>query len=764
MDKNTLELLEFYQVLNLLGECCVSESGKKRAVNLRPYNELQKVERELKLLEEAREYRDEIVGLIEKFPPLEGLFAHIQEDKILDEDGLWGIRVFLDKSKKLKEFISSQIKTPLLAERFTPFPWPGKLWQALSRCMDDKGHIRDQASPALLSIRGEIRKIQRQCTKKIIEYMADDNISRMLQDEYLTISSDRYVLALKANFKGKIKGIVHDYSNTGETCYFEPLFLVELNNKLQELRKTERDEINKVLKYLTSIFTEEEEKVKWLYGLMVEMDLLRAKLLFAEKIHGEIITISNEKVYLKNVRHPLLFLKEGGNVSPVDIVFGEDKKGLILTGGNSGGKTVALKTLGVCALMAYTSLPLPCDKGSVLPFWEDIFVFLGDEQSLDENLSTFTAQIKKLRDIWPRITSSTLVLLDEFGTGTDPTQGSALAQAVLDSLLSRGAWIFCVTHFPALKVYGLSKENVRPATVLFDPRTKKPLYKIAYDQVGTSQALDVAKEFGMPEEILSRAREYLLIDGDINSSVIDKLNELAVKKERELVRLKQKEMELEREKKKLKEQYEKKLESLVKEIGDNVREIVSLYRKNKIQRKVALKKLKEAREKIKKQIVVNGPKSGLTLKEIREGMELFYIPWNKKGVVDRVDTKDLKIRLNLSGVNVWVKLEEVRLAGSNKTQENGGVHLKFRGEDIHPHVLDIRGKRVEEAESLLVQFLDRAVYMGSMEVEIIHGRGEGILRNCVHHILKSHPFVKTFSLAPENRGGDGVTIVQFKND
>ncbi len=268
----------------------------------------------------------------------------------------------------------------------------------------------------------------------------------MLQDEYLTISSDRYVIALKSNFKGRIKGIVHDYSQSGETCYFEPLFLIDLNNKLQELRKLEREEINRVLKYLTSLLTGDIDKVLTLYELMVDVDIIRAKILFSEKIKGNIINIDEGSVSLRDVRHPILFIEYGDKIEPVDIILEKSQRALILTGGNSGGKTVSLKTLGLCALMAYSGLPVPCLDGSSIPFWEDIFVFLGDEQSLHENLSTFTAQIKKIRDIWPKVGKSTLVLLDEFGSGTDPSQGSALAQAVLDCLLERGAWIFfCYT-------------------------------------------------------------------------------------------------------------------------------------------------------------------------------------------------------------------------------------------------------------------------------------------------------------------------------
>ncbi|WP_461834539.1 endonuclease MutS2 [Desulfothermus sp.] len=765
MEKNTLELLEFHNILRLVSGFCVSESGKKKALSIMPCSDLDGVKNNLHALIKAIDYKDEIAGLPLDFPPLDGIFSHINSGNVLDEDGFWAISIFLKKAGKLKDFINKldQEIRSILFNNLESIPWPGKLSQALNRCLDQNGHIKDHASPDLASIRGEIRKIQRQCTKKIYEFISEKNISDMLQDEYLTISSDRYVIALKSNFKGRIKGIVHDYSQSGETCYFEPMFLIDLNNRLQELRKTERDEINKVLKYLTSLFTEEKDKLLSLYNLMVDVDILRAKVLFAEKIRGNPVHVGENRVFLKGVRHPILFAEHGAKIEPVDIILEQNQRALILTGGNSGGKTVSLKTLGLCALMAYSGLPVPCSEGSTIPFWKDIFVFLGDEQSLHENLSTFTAQIKKIRDIWPRVGKSTLVLLDEFGAGTDPSQGAALAQAVLDCLLDKGAWIFSVTHFPSLKVYALNHENVRAATVLFDPKTKRPLYKIAYDQVGTSQALDVAKEFGMPEEILIRAREYLLIDDEKTNAVIEKLNNIAVKREQELKNLRQNVQALENEKKKLREKYEKKINELINDISKTIKEIMTSYRQQKIHRKMAQKKLKEYRERLQKEISENSAAEKVDLKDIKIGSELKYLPWSKKGIVEQINEKESKIKLNISGVSIWVNSHEVALIKSHdKKRSDSKVNVTLNYDEPSFSILDIRGKRVDEAESMIVQFLDRAIYRGLKNVEIIHGRGEGVLRSKVREILSEFPNVESFCFAPEDRGGDGVTLVTLR--
>ncbi len=765
MDNNTLKLLEFTNILKYLSIFCASESAKSRCLELKPEADILKIKKSLLLLKEAIGSSDEISKIVYEFPPLEGLFIHISKGNNLDEDGLFALRIFLEKSKRLKEVIQGldQRLFPTFIEKFSPIPWPQETWMALKRCVDLNGEIKDQASPGLLAVRDEIRKIQKKCTKKINDYISELNIGEMVRDEYLTISSDRYVIALKSNFKGRVKGIIHDYSQSGETCYFEPIFLVELNNRLQELKNKEREEKNKILKYLTSLVTHEQEKIETLYSYMIELDILQAKIIFNEKIKGNIVSITTEEVALKNSRHPLLYLKHKGEIEPIDIVLKKDQKGLILTGGNSGGKTVSLKTLGLCALMAYCGLPIPCDEGSSIPFWKDIFVFLGDEQSLQESLSTFTAQIKKLKDIWPKIDNSTLVLLDEFGTGTDPSQGAALAQAVIESLLEKGSWIFAITHFPSLKLYALERENVRAAMVLFDPSTKKPLYKIAYDQVGHSQALEVAKEFGMPKEILSKARKYLLINNEETTRIVEKLNKLAVQRERELQKLQMAQKELDQKKRELKTKYEKEIQKLIQDINTKVKEILISYREQKIQRKEARKRLKQYREILKQKIEVPKKIEPPSFEEIRIGLKALYLPWDKKGTIEEIDQKKNKIKVNVSGVSMWVKLEEISILEKiDPDRDKNKCYMSSNTKATYPYSLDIRGKRIDEAEVLLNQFLDKAIYTGKREVEIIHGRGQGILRRFVHEILKNFPHIESFSFATEDRGGDGVTIVKLR--
>ncbi len=762
MDQNTLSLLEFPKILKIVSSLCLSDTGRKRVLSISPARNREEFIFLQSLLKETFSLKDDFVSLLGTFPPLEGVFNHISQGKVLDEDGLWGVFSFLRGGEKVYSFLRSleNEQFPSLKGLVEDLSWPRMTFQGLSRCIDPSGEIRDESSPELLKIRGEIRKLQKQCTKKVNDFLAEGTLANMLQDEYLTISSDRYVIALKANFKGRVQGIIHDYSQSGETCYLEPLFLVELNNRLQELKQREREEKNKILRYLTSLISQEREKIVSLYDLLVDMDILRAKLLFAQKVKASILEVRDDGINIRGFRHPLLFLEKKDSTEPVDILLKKGQKALLLTGGNSGGKTVCLKSLGLAALMALSGLPVPCDEGSSIPFWEKIYVFLGDEQSIEESLSTYTAQIKKLRDIWGVVDTTTLILLDEFGSGTDPSQGAALAQAVVDCLLDKGAWIFSVTHFPSLKIYGLSREEIRVASVLFDPESKRPLYKIAYDQIGTSQALDVAREFGLPREILDRAKKYLLVSEEESSRLISRLNSLALEREKEVEALQKERKRLEYERKHLREKYEKRLSGLVEEVSSHIRDIVRQWQEQRIQRKLAVKRLKEVQNRLRKELTSQEKREkGLELDRLRRGDKVIYVPWNKEALVEEVVKH--KVKINVSGVSLWVEPGDI---GRGKIQEHIDNKERSYGAYIHSApslTLDLRGKRVMEAEVLLRQFIDKAILKGRSRVEIIHGRGEGILREMVKDVLRELPGIKRYYFAPEDRGGDGVTIVEF---
>jgi DNA mismatch repair protein MutS2 len=760
MESRTLTLLDYPKVLELLSLHALSPAGKRACQELVPLANRESLSREVQLLEQALAWFGETGHVFPSFPELDGVLAFVdQPTAVLDKDGLWAILRMLEAARAGREAILAAPiqRFPLLVDVADRVVWPAKIWSGLRRCLSRDGELKDESSPGLYSVRQEMRSILARCTRKVHDFFGDQDVLSFLQDEFLTISADRYVLAVKSNFKGKIKGIVHDFSQTGETCYIEPLFLVELNNQVRDLKQEEREEERKVLTLLTDLVRQDAAGIRGLFHWLVMMDVLQAKVRLAGALDGIVLNMEPDApLALKHARHPLLAL-QGNAVVPVDIELEPGQKGLIVSGGNAGGKTVSLKTLGLIALMARTALPVPVAPESRLPVIDQVFVSMGDEQSLEESLSTFTAQISHFARLWPRIGSNTLVILDEFGMGTDPSQGAALAQAVVDGLLERDSLVAVATHFPALKVYGLTRQQVRAASVLFDPRTKKPLYKLVYDQVGASQALDVAREQGLDASLLARAEEYLLLEGGDTRDIFNRLNALADSKEKELERLKKREAVLEEKWARKQQRWERERAELVKDLEAKSQEIVRAWRQGRLGRKQALSQLAEAR----KRIAPAPPKAadqGVAWKDLAPGKRFFYPSWDKPAVVEALDERKKRIKINAGGLAVWVGLEDLAPDRPATTKSPG---YTVRSGPVAGSLmrLDLRGMRVDEARSRLESFLDSAILKGGSELEIIHGKGTGVLKTVTHEVLQGFPGVQSFAMANADEGGGGMTRV-----
>lgn len=783
MDSRTIKALEFGKVLEHLAGLCVSEAGRRVSLGLFPLRNADAVNAAHTLFDEVRTWSAHSGFRLSDFPDLEGLFPHLEKAAVspssapLDADALWALRETLLQGRKAAQSINENgAMWPSLRDLVASMPLPEMTLSALSRCLGDDGLIKDESSPELMLVRGELRRLHLMCLRKVKDFAVQYNIAQYLQDDYMTLASDRYVLPLKSNFKGRIQGIIHDYSNTGETCYFEPLFLVEQNNRLQELKREEREEERKVLRYLTDIVQNELPFIRSAWDLLVRLDVELAKCGLAALFDGACATISPDgedaPLSLLGARHPLLALdpqiRKQGGPHPVDLIFRPTDRALVISGGNAGGKTVCLKTLGLLAIMTLAGLPVPAAKGSAIPWWTSIHAFIGDEQSLDDHLSTFTAQIRHLGNAWEATDRRTLILLDEFGAGTDPAQGAALAQAVLDGLLERGAHVVAATHFPALKTYALTREGVRAASVLFDPGTKKPLFRLAYDQVGASQALDVAREHGLPESVLRRAEQYLLLDGQDMTAVMDRLNALAAKREGELDALKAEQQRTREKRKAVQERFERERERLIKDVRELSAKVMKDWQEGKAGHKQALKELAKVRaelhvspEQEEAAALVFG------IAELKPGQHVMHRPWNKKAVVREVDARQNRVKLDMNGVTLWADAALLGPADAPQQQakpKSGVLVRTTAGGDPEISLLrlDLRGKRADQALGELSQYLDRALLSGREGVEIVHGRGTGALRKEVHAFLKTFPGIASFALAPEDQGGDGVTIVTFK--
>lgn len=764
MDSRTLRLLEFPKVRDFLSGFAVSEGGRDRCRDLVPLGSEIEVRRENEILRQLLAWASERTVHVAEFPPLDLIWGTVDRpERFLEADGLFTVKLVLDQIRQVRQELGSLDETrfPDLQARLSRCAWPETLWAGLKRCLNDEGAITDESSPELYAIRQELRAIHTRCRKKVTEFVQARSMEEYLQDEYLTISSDRYVLALKSNFKGRIKGIVHDYSQTGETCYFEPFFLIDLNNQLRGLKQEERDAEEKVLRYLTDLIRQERDELAQAYVWLVDFDFLLAKVKMSRTIDGIPLNIdSGSALNLRDARHPVLAFSSH-RVQPLNIELKNGQHGLIVSGGNAGGKTVCLKTLGLTALMALCGLPVPAGEGSSMPFFSSLFVFIGDEQSLEDHVSTYTAQIRHLAEYWPRISQNSLVILDEFGAGTDPSQGAALAQAVIDKLMEKQALVIAATHFPALKAYGMTREGVRSASVLFDPDTKKPLYTLAYDQVGMSLALDVAREHGLPMDVLDQARRYLLLDGEDSGRLMDRLNELALQRERELEafhREHRRELDrLAKERERLRQERERTLQ----ELRSYSQEIVREWKSGRQGRKQALSKLARARKDAGPLQSHDAPSERvLEFDELDRGMQVFYPAMSRKGTVADKDERKRQVKLDFGGVSLWASPQELtKAAGGIETK---GFHANFAAApEASTLRLDLRGLRAEEAIAKLARFLDQAMLKGMTNLEIIHGKGTGTLRREVHEFLKGHPGTTSHGLAPEDQGGDGVTLVEL---
>ncbi len=779
MDLFTYKALEFDKVLEYLASFCRSEAGKKEALALRPLREVEAIENKQKLYDEYATWKSFAEFQLVDFPDISAPLSLIRSHKFYPEPvDFWAFREVLKLAQKaILSLRQAEKQIPLLFERVN-FAMAEMSTAALIRCIADDTSFKDESSPQLSLIRSELRSLHQSCLRKVKDYSEQYNIGHLLQGDYMSIANDRYVLPLKSNFKGRLQGIIHDYSKTGETLYFEPMFLVEVNNHLQELKQNEREEERKIAKYLADLLIQEQDAVESSWKLLLELDLYEAKQNLANAYYrydtaakqtkGYCLTLSNN-LNILGARHPLLLLESQKSKTPtqiesIDLVFRNDDRVLVISGGNAGGKTVALKTLGLITLMTLSAIPVPVDPGSSLIPWKEVHAFIGDEQSLDDHVSTFTGQIRHLAQIWPDLNSSHLLLLDEFGAGTDPSQGAALAQAVLDGILEKDAYAVSATHFPALKTYALTSDKVRAASVLFDERSKKPLFKLAYDQIGASQALNVAKEHGLDESILKKASQYLLVDNENTDIIIDRLNKLAVEREKQLSIL-QEEIEKSKQKRlQLQERFEREKERLEKELREKSQELMRAWKSEKMSAKQARKELSQIRSELPAKEENQGPIVEKDL--LKVGLEINYKPWGKKALIQEMDEKNDKVKINLGGVSMWAQLKDISVnQNSAHLQHAPRQGKKDSVSYTRPSVsysVDLRGQRADLAMAELASFIDKALLAGPEQVEIIHGRGTGALRKAVHQYLKSHPAIESYHIANEEQGGDGMTVVNFR--
>ncbi|MDD5312734.1 MAG: endonuclease MutS2 [Dehalococcoidia bacterium] len=788
MDNNTLEMLEFPRVRERLAHYTSFSAGRELALALEPTSDIDLVILLLKQSAEARK----LLSIKPDFHISEAY--DVREDVMRAEKG-----VPLDPQtllKVLKTMAAARLARSGLGRMTEELPalWAvvrdisvqSELEGEISRCISPAGEIMDSASPRLANLRWQLRESRRHLQERLAGIVKSKKGQTVLQEPLITERNGRYVLPVKAELKKELKGIVHDISNTGATVFIEPLETVEVGNELRQAEIEERQEIERILAALSASIGASGADILHNINILARLDLVLAKAFYAEKIKAIEPEISvpaegaRQSLILVNARHPLL----RGEAVPLNVEIGHDFSILIISGPNAGGKTVALKTVGLLVSMAQSGLPIPCAEGTCMPVFDAVFADIGDEQSIEQTLSTFSAHINNISRIVKTTSPRSLVLLDELGISTDPEEGAALAQAVLLHFLGKGTMVVVTTHYSQLKAFAHLNPGLRNASLDFDPVTLMPTYKLRVGMPGGSNALNIATRFGLPQEIVTDARsimskgsqevEAMLSDLTAEQKRLEDLHaslkveetrarELTGKLEDEIARLKEKERDLLRE---IQDNLNKEIAGLYRAIREAEAELKKQRNREKIeQSKKALEKISSEADKHNKELAQK-------LADIKGSDEAAA----EIAAGDSVRIRDMDIIAEVISVHsddgrLEVQTGDIRLtlnAGSVEKLESLGPAADIEKPVIRPRTtrpaspeLDLRGKRADLVGAHLDTYLNDAFMSHLMEVRVIHGYGTGAVRNAVREFLQGHALVKSFRPGGQGEGGDGVTVVRL---
>ncbi len=741
----TLRLLEFDKLLLEVEKFAKSPAGKRAVLEIRPKVKREEVERELSITDTFAKLLSERSIPLETFPDISGVIERAKiPEAVLQEEELLAVLKVLERSAILKSYFSS------LGSRFERIKFFGErlndlreLREILIKSIDETGQVLDTASERLKNLRQLISATSARIKEKLQSIVS--RYEDVCPDRIVTERDGRYVILAKPHFKKRFQGIVHDKSSSGQTLYVEPISVVPDNNKLRELRSEEKKEIKRILKKLSSLVSANVKQIDENFKTLVEIDRRQAVASFCLSIKGVKPEFKNY-VELKEARHPLLLLSNTKAV-PINVKL---KRGLIITGPNTGGKTVTLKTLGLLSLMAQSGFLIPAQESSCLIFFKKWFADIGDEQSIEQSLSTFSAHVKNISEILKRADETSLVLLDELGAGTDPVEGSALAVAILNYLKEKGAKVVATTHFTPVKLFGYKDDYYEIASVLFDEVTLKPTYKLAYGIVGRSHALAVAQRFGLPQAVIQAAQNLKSAESRLADDILKALEEEyeKLKKEREEVKnlkesLRKKEMEI-----------QEKFRSYVKEL------------EKRIERILRERKASEAQKELREIVITAKNRAEVVSqlnrsREISVGTAVKLVKSGRKGRVIEVDSHRKTAKVLVGSLKVEVKLSQLEPIEEERLNEDREAFNVSKPKSFFPE-LKILGMRGEEALMAVEKFLDDANVVGVERVKIIHGHGEGILKSLVRNYLRNSPYVKSFRPGFPQEGGDGVTVVELK--
>ncbi len=781
MNDRIYHVLEYKKIIEQLAEQATSSLGKEQAKKLKPSTEVEQVRKWQKDTDEAAHiYRLKghvpLGGISDIRPSIKraSIGGMLQPEECMD------VASTIYGGKQMKKFIEEieDVEIPILLELVEQIVPLNELERSIKNCIDEHGKVLDGASDKLRTLRSRIRTFEGRIRDKLEGWTKSK--SKMLSDAIITIRNDRYVLPVKQEYRGNFGGIVHDQSASGATLFMEPQAIVELNNQLQEAKVQEKHEVERILMELSERIASDEGFLYQNVEVLAQLDFMFAKARLGKTMRGAMPGINDQGIIkMRQARHPLISEDE---VVPNDVDLGEDFSSIVITGPNTGGKTVTLKMVGLCSLMAQAGLQIPAQDGCEMTVFENIFADIGDEQSIEQSLSTFSSHMTNIVDILSKVDHKSLVLFDELGAGTDPQEGAALAMSILDDVVSRGARVIATTHYPELKAYGYNRDGVINASVEFDIQTLKPTYRLLIGVPGRSNAFEISRRLGLRENVIEKAQEHMGSDSKSVENMIASLEESkrgAEKDYEEAESLLQEAQDMHRELEQKWSDFEAKREELYKKAEDKAQkaiekarqeaeEIVSEMRQMKNQADMkehewieARKMLDEAQPDLaKKQTKQQEPKPKKKQPELQVGDEVKVLSLDRTGhIAEKVSEKEYQVQLGIMKMKVKAKDIEF-IKREEPLKEKPMATVKGSSHHVKPE-LDLRGERYEEALRRLEKYLDDALLAGYPNVSIIHGKGTGALRNAVEQYAKKHRSIKSVRSGGMNEGGGGVTILEL---
>ncbi|WP_278539513.1 endonuclease MutS2 [Fusobacterium varium] len=778
MNRHSYTVLEFDKLREEISNYSAIEENHYKILGLEPFKDFSSLNRELDILRDFTDFLKfdgglETVGMkdickMTKKSQLIGTY--------LDVEDLWDINHNLRLFRVFKNRLDDLNKYKDLRDKFNDVPILRGVEDIINKAIDNNKEIKDDASLDLRDIRIHKKTLAMNIKRKFDELFNEPQFAKVFQEKIITERDGRSVVPVKADFKGQIKGIEHDRSSSGQTVFIEPLSIVALNNKNRELEIKEKEEIRKILLRITDYIRNNKDDIDKVGEAIITLDILNARAMYGIEKKCVVPNINNREILtLIEARHPFIPIS---SVVPLTFEIGKDYNTLLITGPNTGGKTVALKTAGLLTLMALSGIPIPAHEHSSIGFFTGVYADIGDEQSIEQSLSSFSAHLKNVQEILENVTKASLVLLDELGSGTDPTEGSAFAMAVIDYLKDKKCKSIITTHYSEVKAHGYNEEGIETASMEFNVETLSPTYRLLIGIPGESNALTIARRLGVSEEVINKAKSYISDDNKkiekMISNIKDKADELDVMKkqveflkeaaQRDKEAFEEKLRILEKEKNDiLKEAYEK-ADRMMKEMQSKAAALVEKIQKEDNKKEdiknvqKSLNMLRSALQSDKSKTVIEKPKVARKV-DFKVGERVFVNSLNQFANVLKINLSKETTQVQAGILKLEVSLDDVKVVEEKKQKVyNSFSHKKtaVRSE------IDLRGKMVDEAVYELETYLDRAIMNSYNEVYVIHGKGTGALREGILNYLKKCPYVKEYRIGGHGEGGLGCTVVTLK--